>query len=79
MLEIMNASVSQKGKVIYPVELFAVLLNLIFCICSLLNIGKIQTNLFGLSVDRELIMGIIFLQAFVVSTLDTMSRSILYK
>lgn len=56
----MDAAVSPKGKVIYPVELFAILLNLIFCICSLLNIGKIQTNLFGVSVDRELIMGIVF-------------------
>ena len=56
----MKASISPAGKVIYPVELFAVLLNLIFCVCSLLNIGKVQTNLFGLALDRELLMGIIF-------------------
>jgi membrane-associated phospholipid phosphatase len=56
----METSVSRPTKIIFPVELFAVLLNLIFCVCSLLNIGKIQTNIFGLSVDRELIMGIVF-------------------
>lgn len=56
----MKAPVSPAGKVIYPVELFAVLLNLIFCVSSLLNIGKVQTNLFGLALDRELLMGIVF-------------------
>lgn len=59
----MEASVSRAEKVIYPVELFAVLLNLIFCVCSLLNLGKVETNLFGLSVDRELLMGIVFFLA----------------
>ena len=49
------------GKVIYPVELFAVLLNLIFCFCSLLNLGEVEASLLGLSVDRELIMAIVFL------------------
>jgi membrane-associated phospholipid phosphatase len=56
----MEVSVSRTRKVIYPVELFAVLLNLIFCVCSLVNIGKEQTSLFGLAVDRELFMGIVF-------------------
>jgi membrane-associated phospholipid phosphatase len=59
----MEASVSPAGKVIYPVELFAVLLNLIFCVCSLLNIGKVETSLFGLSVDRELVMAVVFFLA----------------
>jgi membrane-associated phospholipid phosphatase len=57
----MKGSVSPAGKVVYPVELFAVLMNLIFSVCSLLNIGKVQTNLFGLALDRELLMGIVFL------------------
>jgi len=57
----MEASVSPPEKVIYPVELFAVLLNLIFCVCSLLSLGKVETSLFGLSVDRELVMGVVFL------------------
>ena len=56
----MEVSVSRTRKVIYPVELFAVLLNLIFCVCSLVNIGKEQTSLFGLAVDRELFMGLVF-------------------
>jgi membrane-associated phospholipid phosphatase len=56
----MEVSVSRTRKVIYPVELFAVLLNMIFCVCSLVNIGKEQTSLFGLAVDRELFMGIVF-------------------
>ena len=56
----METSVSSPKKVIYPIELFAVLLNLIFCICSLVNIGKVQTSLFGLAVDRELVMGAVF-------------------
>ena len=56
----MEATASNTKKVIYPVELFAVLLNLIFCICSLVNIGKLQVMLFGVAVDRELIMGIVF-------------------
>jgi membrane-associated phospholipid phosphatase len=47
-------------RVIYPVELFAVLLNLIFCICSLVNIAKTEMKLFGVAVDRELVMGIVF-------------------
>jgi len=57
----MEASVSPAEKVIYPVELFAVLLNIIFCVCSLLNLGKVETSLFGLSVDRQLVMGVVFL------------------
>ena len=56
----MDASISPAGKVIYPVELVAILLNLIFCICSLLNLGEVQTSLFGLTVDRELLMSIVF-------------------
>jgi len=59
----MEVSVSPKEKVIYPVELFAVLLNLIFCVCSLLNIGKAETSLFGFSVDRELVMAVVFFLA----------------
>jgi membrane-associated phospholipid phosphatase len=51
---------SSTKKVIYPVELFAVLLNLVFCICSLVNIGKLEMNLFGAAVDREMVMGIFF-------------------
>lgn len=57
----MDKSASPTGKVIYPVELFAVLLNLIFCFCSLLNLGEVEASLLGLSVDRELIMAIVFL------------------
>jgi membrane-associated phospholipid phosphatase len=57
----MELAVSPNEKVIYPVELFAVLLNLIFCVCSLLNVGKVEMSLLGLSVDRELFMGIVFL------------------
>lgn len=56
----MESSAQRTKKVIYPVELFAVLLNLIFCICSLVNIGKIEMNLFGAAIDRELFMGIVF-------------------
>ena len=56
----MKDSLSPAAKVIYPVELLAVLLNLIFFVCSLLNIGKVQTNLLGLALDRELLMGIVF-------------------
>jgi membrane-associated phospholipid phosphatase len=56
----MQESASPTGKVICPVELFAVLLNLIFCFCSLLNLGKVETSLLGLSVDRELVMAIVF-------------------
>ena len=57
----MDESLSQTKKVIYPVELFAVALNFIFCICSLVNVGKIPVFLIGLAVDRELLMGIVFL------------------
>ncbi len=56
----MNALLSDNKRVIYPVELFAILLNLIFCVCSLIHIGKLETNLFGLTVDRELLMGVLF-------------------
>lgn len=56
----MESSAQRTKKVIYPVELFAVFLNLIFCICSLVNIGKIDMNLFGAAIDRELFMGIVF-------------------
>jgi membrane-associated phospholipid phosphatase len=56
----MEASVSPAKKVIYPVELFAVLLNLIFCVCSLLNLGKVEASLLGQSIDRELLMGVVF-------------------
>lgn len=59
----MEASVSSTKKIIYPVELFAVLLNFIFCVCSLLNIGKVETSPFGLSADRELIMAVVFFLA----------------
>ncbi len=59
----MEASVSPAKKVIYPVELFAVLLNLIFCVCSLLNLGKVEASLLGLSIDRELLMGVVFFLA----------------
>ncbi len=59
----MDESASPTGKVIYPVELFAVLLNLIFCFCSLLNLGKVEAGLLGLSVDRELVVAIVFLLA----------------
>ena len=52
--------VARTEKVIYPVELFAVALNLIFCVCSLVNIGKVEMGLFGFAVDRELVMGIVF-------------------
>jgi len=62
----MEASVSPAKKVIYPVELFAVLLNLIFCVCSLLNLGKVEASLLGQSIDRELLMGVVF---FLVSPL----------
>jgi membrane-associated phospholipid phosphatase len=55
--------VQRAKRVIYPVELFAFLLNLIFCACSLANIGKLQTGLFGISVDRELAMGVVFFLA----------------
>ena len=57
----METPVSPVKKVIYPVELFAILLNLIFCVCSMLNLGEVHVSLFGLSVDRELLMGIVFL------------------
>lgn len=56
----MEVLVPRTKKVIYPVELFAVFLNLIFCVCSLANIGKIEMSLFGAAVDRELFMGIVF-------------------
>ncbi len=57
----MESSAQPTKKVIYPVELFAVLLNLIFCLCSLFNIGKFEMNLLGAAVDREMVMGIFFL------------------
>lgn len=57
----MESSAEPTKKVIYPVELFVVLLNLVFCICSLVNIGKLEMNLFGAAVDREMVMGIFFL------------------
>jgi len=56
----LEISAQRKNKVIYPVELFAVFLNLIFCVCSLVNIGKIEMKLFGAAIDRELFMGIVF-------------------
>jgi membrane-associated phospholipid phosphatase len=56
----MESSAQPTKKVIYPVELFAVFLNLIFCVSSLANIGKLEMSLFGAAVDRELFMGIIF-------------------
>ena len=56
----MESSAQRTKKVIYPVELFVVFLNLIFCLCSLLNIGKIEMKLFGAAIDRELFMGIVF-------------------
>ncbi|UCF98090.1 MAG: phosphatase PAP2 family protein [Spirochaetaceae bacterium] len=56
----METSGSSAGKVIYPVELFAFALNLIFCVSSLVNIGKVETGLFDIMFDRELIMGIVF-------------------
>jgi membrane-associated phospholipid phosphatase len=56
----MESSAQRPKKVIYPVELFAVFLNLIFCLCSLANIGKIEMSLFGAAVDRELVTGIFF-------------------
>jgi membrane-associated phospholipid phosphatase len=47
--------------VFYPVELLVFAMNLIFAACSLVNLGKASAVLFGLAVDRELLMGILFL------------------
>jgi len=57
----MNEKLPRTNKVIFPVELFAVALNLVFCVCSLVNVGKIRIFVFGLAADRELLMGIAFL------------------
>ena len=59
-IERMEAPEADTRRVIYPVELFAVLLNLIFCVCSLVNVGKARITVFGAVVDRELLMGIVF-------------------
>jgi membrane-associated phospholipid phosphatase len=50
------------GKLVfYPVDLLVFLMNLIFAACSLANLGKASMPLLGLSVDRELVMGVLFL------------------
>ena len=47
--------------VFYPLELLVFALNLVFGACSLANLGKLSMDLFGWTVDRELVMGIVFL------------------
>jgi membrane-associated phospholipid phosphatase len=57
----MGRSMKQPRLVVYPFELFVILLNCLFCVCSLVNIGKLQMSLFGLTFDRELFYGLVFL------------------
>jgi membrane-associated phospholipid phosphatase len=50
-----------QAAVLQPIEILAFALNLFFAVCSLANVGKVQLRLPGFSVDRELVMGLVFL------------------
>jgi len=47
--------------VFYPLDLLVFVMNLIFGVSCLLNLGKISIGLFRWAVDRQLVMGIVFL------------------
>jgi membrane-associated phospholipid phosphatase len=49
------------AAVLYPIEILAFALNLLFAACCLANVGKLRIVLRGVSLDRELLMGLLFL------------------
>lgn len=51
----------EKRLVLYPTDILALLLNTLFGVFSLLNLGKATVQLLGLTADRELLMGLLFL------------------
>lgn len=51
----------EPGRVLYPIEVLALVLNLVFAVGCFLNLGEVRRNLLGVSVDRELAMGLFFL------------------
>ena len=44
---------TEPGRVIYPIEVLGMLLNLVFGACCLVNLGKAQTAVLGIVMDRE--------------------------
>lgn len=46
---------------LYPTDVFSIALALVFAVLSFLNLGKVDEVLLGLTVDRELLYGTIFL------------------
>jgi membrane-associated phospholipid phosphatase len=52
---------SGPGRVVYPIEVLSLPLNLLFGVCCLLNIGKARAAVLGVAMDRELLMGLCFL------------------
>ncbi len=47
--------------ILNPADLLALGLNLLFALFSFLNLSKVRTTVLGLGVDRELLMGLVFL------------------
>jgi membrane-associated phospholipid phosphatase len=51
----------ETGRVLYPVEVLAMALNLVFAVGCLSHTGEVRTVILGLALDRELLMGTFFL------------------
>ncbi len=55
-----------KNKYLYPSDMVVLFTTFMFSIFSFMNIGKIYINIFGVSVDRELLIGINLLVCIVI-------------
>jgi membrane-associated phospholipid phosphatase len=49
------------GAVLFPIEILAFALNILFALCCLANVGKLRVEVLGVRLDRELLMGLVFL------------------
>jgi membrane-associated phospholipid phosphatase len=47
-------------KYLYATDMLSLIFSLIFALLSLLNLGKVQINLAGITLDRELFLGLTF-------------------
>jgi len=47
--------------ILYPIEILCFLLNLLFAVCCFANVGRLPTKILGIGLDRELLMGFVFL------------------
>lgn len=55
-----EARYSSRNRHLYPTDLLSILLALLFALGSFFNVGKIRVQLLGVGVDRELLVGFIF-------------------